>query len=160
MRRDATTFRTNLRRTAALKGVYDAKQLANSLGLAGEDRRWVKRLWDQGLSHANARSHALLKKLTAFLGVAGSAELWKPNLVLSTYDRQALISQVEVSHVVEVIHAYRQLQAAKHLKPIQYLRALKQYDYSEALLIADWLYAAQCLSFEDWRCSVVASTTP
>ncbi len=151
MRRDATTFRTNLQQLAAVKGVYDAKQLANALGFVGEDRRWIKRLWEQGLSHASARSHTLLKKLTAFLEVAGSAELWKPNLVLSTYDRQGLISQIEVSQVVAVIHAYRQLQAAKHLRPMQYLRALKQYDYSESMLIADWVCAAQCLSFEEWK---------
>lgn len=74
---DREVFRDNLRRLAAAQGL-DFDSLALSLRYSGADKKWLRRLWNDGLAAINKKRIRHLRELAQHLGLGlyAEEELW------------------------------------------------------------------------------------
>lgn len=131
-------FRSNLKRLA---GNLDlgCDELANAIGLVGEDKKWLWRLWEEGLSRTNDKTRVHLNRLAAFLGLRAAAEFWNPSCqsnpdVLLNGNTKAWGDLVR--KVADVVRAVDILWARY---PDEFEPILKRYGYNLNGLIAVWV---------------------
>lgn len=76
----AHTFRENLHKLAEKKSCTDENSLAERLGWIREKKKWLRRLWKEGLVRPNAKTADDLEQLAKFLGLKDTGQLWNKTL--------------------------------------------------------------------------------
>ena len=102
-------FRRNLRKLAKAYGM-DFDDLAGSLKFIREEKKWLRKLWRDGLARYDKRTSRLLKQVATCLGLADEGDFWKPDLVIEPTD----IFQANFSRWTEVIKRVREHVEALH----------------------------------------------
>lgn len=131
----AAIFQRNLRHAAMLLDIHDHNQLADKLGWKDNDRRWLRRIWDQGLDRPDKRRTKDIKQLGKLLGVQPD-DLWRPDIEIRGTDVVHDPERWE-KLVRSVIEIYLRFQVVKRQQHDWTVRALSRYRGDEELLIAE-----------------------
>jgi hypothetical protein len=137
----AVVFRSNLKRLAMSKGIADLDGLAAALGFDRGERRWLRRLWEDGISRPDPRRHSQMRKLLGYLGVENKEEMWRPYVepsVSETFSKPVLHGE-DLLYVQKIVTAYRQLSQVKRLNPVAYAKAMRLFHHSDELMITAWV---------------------
>ncbi|HCS50106.1 hypothetical protein [Rubinisphaera sp.] len=78
----ANIFRDNLRRLAIKMECPDENSLAKRLCWIREKKKWLRRLWNDGLQRPNAKTVDDLTKLARFFGFSDFGPLWENDVKL------------------------------------------------------------------------------
>lgn len=144
MKTAASVFRQNLMTLAKSRGITNADDLSAALGFTGNERGWLLRIWEKGISRPDPRRAASLKAVANFLKVQRK-DLWQPNTGSDTAAEKSWERAFfgdNVSHTRDVIRAYQTLQQTRQQRPFIYKKALEQYGQMEEAMIADWVGGA------------------
>ncbi len=143
-------FRDNLRRLAKSYRL-DCDGLAAALGWKRDDKKWLARVWANGLSRPDKRCKSRLRQLAQFLGYYDFDPMWLPDCT----PHPKAFADLEISRAVIneghdptkwielVAHVTRTLRSIHRVwgrYPALMERIRKSYD-SEAEMIAYWVAA-------------------
>ena len=138
-------FRENLHRLASSNGL-DCDKLAVALHWYRADKKWLQRVWKDGLARADKRSKRMLEQLAKGLAIAPD-EFWVPGVLphpraLACRHNYWLRTSYAYTEWPETIRKIRQI--LKNLpvvwaaSPEEVIAIRNQYR-SEAHMIADWV---------------------
>jgi hypothetical protein len=127
-------FRQNLHRLAAARQLtFD--DLAAALAMRADKKKWLRRVWQEGLEWPDPRTHGLLSKLCEFFRVT-QEDLWSPTFQVHhkhvEHDKEAWRFLIE-----KIVDHYSLLQHLKLRKPDLVINLLKPYAFSQIDYLAD-----------------------
>jgi len=125
---DREVFRDNLRRLAAAQGL-DFDGLAIKIGLIDADKKWLRRLWNDGLQAINKRRSNQLENLAAHLRLPSIDQLWQTN----TGKREEI--EKLATRAFDVI---RQIDKLRSFFPDE-MRTIASEFRSERAFVAEWI---------------------
>lgn len=133
----AEIFRQNLYRLSAGVGYDSFDALAGALNFRNNDRKWLRRCWDNGLKQPDVRTKTQLEALAGVLRV-GVEDLWNKAAEVNPYG--LLNDRYHFGMLVrQILEVHRFLQQAKLRKRKKVREALAIYGYDERMFIADWV---------------------
>ena len=136
----AETFKENLQKFASVAQIKDFESLASALEFQRDDKRWLKRIWEQGLSRPDPRRAKQLRKVASFLKVENIREFWNPQFEVGPFS--LLERRMEWTALVsQVIDFYNMLQQAKLRRSQKVHDMLAKYGFDEPLFIGDMVAA-------------------
>ncbi|MCA9179423.1 MAG: hypothetical protein KDB14_33440 [Planctomycetales bacterium] len=137
-------FRENLQRLASAQGL-ELDGLASSLGFIRDDKKWLRRAWNDGLARPDKRAMPRLEKIVARFGLDEIDELWNPQ---AAEDQATVLRSVQmndaaweqlVGQIIEYIDAFRILQSTA---PERANEIEARYDSVVVKMIAAWVRPA------------------
>lgn len=134
----AETFRSNLHRLSAAQDL-DCDGLAAALDFTRDQKKWLWRAWEDGLSRHDKRTSKRLWKLVRFFGVESPGELWKPDVEI---DPERLRQTNLRSWVLLVDQIQRYLRIIERLRrgfPDEFTRIEEKYEFNVTLMVASWM---------------------
>ena len=135
MSESAKCFLKNLQQLASELGHTSHAELASALGYKENNRRWIRRIWTNGLDRPDYRRAKNLKDLANLLGVEVD-DLWKPRIEIR--NTEVVRDPRRWAEIVRaVIETYLQFQFVKSKSKDSAIHALGRYDGDEWLLVAD-----------------------
>jgi hypothetical protein len=134
----AAAFQANLRKFAALLQIDDPNTLAAALEFRGDDKRWLKRLWEKGLSRPDPRRGKQLRRLATFLKLPRVRDFWTPEAEVNPFDLMTN-RLVWADLVRRVVDFHQLLQQAKLRRSEAVREMLSHYGFNEELLLGDML---------------------
>lgn len=131
-------FRQNIRLMAATMRIETVNALAKAIGFEGEDTKWLRRAWMDGISRPDPRKRRQLEQVAAFFKQAKVQDLWNPQSEVSPYT--LMERRQEWQWVVHrILDCFRLLQQAKLRGEEPVRNALARYGFIDELFIADWV---------------------
>lgn len=70
------TFQDNLQALSMCQGYFFVEELARALGYIRDDKKWLRRLWNDGLDQPDSRRQKHLDTLARFLGLRDHRQFW------------------------------------------------------------------------------------
>lgn len=144
-RRDV--FRDNLHRLAHAHGL-DFDGLARGLGYIRDDKKWLRRLWRDGLDQPDGRRRDELDRLAGFLGLWHHRQLWEEGIEVSpqamkTGNREEFVRIIARTHeLIRTIDALNE-KFPNEMDQIlfRYKPENSEFDRGrcERLLVAEWI---------------------
>lgn len=137
----AKVFRDNLQRLASLQQL-DLDGFASTLGFVRDDKKWLRRAWNEGLARPDKRAIPRLEKISGCLGLSDLHELWKPQLianqetVLHTIQTNDDIWQDLVAKIIKYVDA---VQTLRVFAPVEAEEIEAKYDFDMNKMIASWV---------------------
>tara|TARA_R110002111_G_scaffold100975_1_gene156357 strand:- start:2525 stop:3529 length:1005 start_codon:yes stop_codon:yes gene_type:complete len=134
----AEIFRENLHRLTAAQEL-GFEELAKGLGFKRDDKKWLRRLWRDGLQHSHPKRIRHLQRLARFLGLFSETDLWRPSVVAAP--GILLVHNDAKLWLIFVERVARFLECQKFLR-IRYPKEMwdieSRYQHSDYHLVAAW----------------------
>lgn len=140
-RRPSEVFRDNVQRLAIAQRL-DLDGLASSLGFIRDDKKWLRRAWNDGLARPDKRAMPRLQKIAARLGLGDIDDLWNTQVVddQSTVLRSVQMNGAAWERLVAQIMEYSEaVQIFRGMKPERAREIETKYEYDQVRMIADWV---------------------
>jgi len=142
-----SVFRENLHRLADAHEL-DFDGLCKTLGFIREDKKWLRRLWRDGLDQLNSRRKEELKKLANHLGLLDSRQLWESNVAVSV---SAMMQTSPAGFIQVAARTSAYFAALQHLYlrcPQEIDELLQRYDMCDTAMVAAFVAASYNINLE------------
>lgn len=133
----AQIFRKNLRSLARAHGM-DFDDLASSLKFVREEKKWLRRIWRDGLARYDKRTSPLLRQVATCLGLLEEGDFWKPDLVVEPTD----LFQANFHRWIEIIQRVKEHVEALHTLRSHFPNEMNEIESrykDEDTMIAYWV---------------------
>lgn len=140
-REPSEVFRENLQRLTSVQKL-DLDGLASSLGFIRDDKKWLRRAWNDGLARPDKRAIGRLEKVAERLGLKNIDDLWNPQAaedqtnVLRSMQNDDAVWQKLVGQIIEFVDAFRLFEAAE---PERAKEIGERYDSDMVKMVASWV---------------------
>ncbi|QGJ70881.1 Hypothetical protein PBC10988_25800 [Planctomycetales bacterium 10988] len=134
-------FRHNLRRLATAQGL-ELDGLASSLGFIRDDKKWLRRAWNDGLARPDKRAMPRLEKVAERLGLNNVDDFWNPqaaenqSTVLRSMQKEDEVWQKLVGEIIKYVDAFRLFEAAE---PERSKEIEARYGSDIVKIVASWV---------------------
>lgn len=141
-------FRENLQRLASAQGL-ELDGLASSLGFIRDDKKWLRRAWNDGLARPDKRAMPRLEKIVARFGLDEIDELWNPQ---AAEDQATVLRSVQMNDaaweqlVGQIIEYIEALQVFRGMNPKRAAEIESAYGFDSTKMISEW--ARRCVTRE------------
>lgn len=107
-------FQRNLHALAEKKQCYDEVMLAKRMGWVTAKKKWLRRLWREGLLRSNSKTEPDLLSLADSLGLADAGQFWVEDVKLRPSVGIADVLSILTQWDVEVANDFRGTLSRKH----------------------------------------------
>lgn len=133
------TFRANLHRLAKALEISDPKPIAAALAFKGESARWLKRIWNSGISRPDPRRIKELRALAGFFNQEDVNVFWHPQAKVRPLSEGAIRRTQTLDQIAMIISAYVKLQRVRRRSLSFYRELIEPFGNSEEAFIEEFL---------------------